>query len=128
MILESALLCMSLNIYHEAAKDEPLLGMAAIAQVTLNRAKRDPAQVCDVVFAPKQFSWTNGKIPSVDETSRAWRNAQDMARLSFSTNDFTLGADHYHALYVSPYWKHDPRLTPAGLWGSHAFYKQKAKK
>jgi len=128
MILESALLCMALNIYHEADKTEPIIGMMAIAQVTLNRAKRDPAKVCDAVFAPRQFSWTNGKPPPVEKESLAWRNARDVARLSFYTSDFTEGADHYHAFYVSPYWKYDPRLTPAGLWGNHAFYRPKVKK
>jgi spore germination cell wall hydrolase CwlJ-like protein len=124
MILEAAVLCMALNLYHEGLKDEPIAGLFAIAQVTLNRAGRDPAKVCSVVQAPKQFSWTI-KPPPVED-GLPWRNAQAVARLSLYTQDFTGGATHYHALYVSPYWK--PDMEPLGMWGSHLFYKRKVKR
>jgi spore germination cell wall hydrolase CwlJ-like protein len=126
MILEAAVLCMALNLYHEELKDEQIDGLFAIAQVTLNRAGRDPEKVCDVVAAHKQFSWTL-KPPPVED-NKPWRTAQAVARLAFYTSDFTGGATHFHALYIGPYWKMDPKLTPAGKWGSHVFYKPKVKK
>jgi spore germination cell wall hydrolase CwlJ-like protein len=121
--LEAALLCLALNLYHEGAKDEPLPGLFAIAQVTLNRAQRDPAKVCAAVQAYKQFSWTLNPPKVTDDV--AWRRALDVAKLSFSMQDFTGGATHYHALYVDPYWKSDMAIL--GQWGSHIFYKQRGK-
>ena len=56
---EDDLFCMVQNVYHEA-RDQSLLGQAAVAHVTLNRVK-SPAyhdSVCDVVWQPMQFSWT----------------------------------------------------------------------
>ena len=126
-MIEAAVLCMALNLYHEGAKNESIDGLFAIAQVTLNRAKRDPEKVCDVVFAPHQFAWTQ-KPPAIDKASIAWRNAQSVAKLAFYQKDFTGGADHYHAFYVAPYWKRDTRLEVAGLWGNHAFYRPRGKK
>jgi len=124
MSLEAALLCMSLNLYHEGLKNEPIDGLFAIAQVTLNRAGRDPANVCAVVRAPKQFSWTLRPPPVED--GQPWRTAQTVAKLSFFTQDFTGGATHFHALYVSPYWRSDMEIV--GQWGSHIFYRKKVQK
>ena len=50
MILESALLCLSLNIYYEAGYEPPEAQMA-VALVTLNRAHHKQTKVCNVVFA-----------------------------------------------------------------------------
>ena len=122
-MIEAAILCLALNLYHEGDKSEPLIGLFAIAQVTLNRAKRDPEKICAVVAAPRQFSWTT-KPPRV-EYSAAWRTAQEVAKLSLHMADFTGGATHYHALYVSPYWRSD--MTVLGKWGNHIFYKPKGK-
>jgi spore germination cell wall hydrolase CwlJ-like protein len=55
MILEYALLCLSLNIYYEAGYEPPEAQMA-VAMVTLNRAHHKQTEVCNVVFAKKQFS------------------------------------------------------------------------
>jgi spore germination cell wall hydrolase CwlJ-like protein len=119
-MIEAAVLCMALNLYHEGAKNESIDGLFAIAQVVLNRAKRDPEKVCDVVFAPHQFSWTSK--PPVVEEGRPWENAVVVARLSFRMQDFTHGSDHYHAAYVKPYWRTGMKLT--GQWGSHTFYRR----
>ncbi len=58
MVMTTAMLCTALNIYWES-RSEPLHGQHAVAQVTFNRAQRDPSKVCKVVFEPKQFSWAN---------------------------------------------------------------------
>lgn len=121
-MIEAAVLCLALNIYHEGAKNEPIEGLFAIAQVVLNRAQRNPAKVCDVVFAPHQFSWTV-KPPVVAE-GRPWDNAVSVARLAFYMQDFTGGATHYHAAYVKPYWRSGMELR--GQWGNHTFYKRKS--
>ena len=121
MMLEAAVLCLALNIYHEGAKNEPIEGLFAIAQTTLNRAQRKPEKVCDVVFAPAQFSWTIKPQPV--EPGRAWDNAISVAKLSFHMADFTGGATHFHAFYVKPYWRRDMQLL--GVYGNHLFYRIK---
>lgn len=123
-MIEAAVLCLALNLYHEGDKTEPLTGLFAIAQVTLNRAHRDPAKVCEVVQAYKQFSWTLS--PPKVEDGPAWQRAQEVARLSLSMQDFTGGATHFHALYVNPYWRSD--MVILGQWGSHIFYKAKGRR
>ena len=128
-MLESFVLCMALNVYHEGDKRdgqmvEPLDGLFAIAQTTLNRAQRDPDKVCAVVQAKSQFSWTL-KPPPVEQNP-AWDTAQRVARLSYYMADFTGGAVYYHALYVSPYWK--ANLEVLGQWGNHIFYRHKVKR
>ena len=123
-MIEAAILCLALNLYHEGDKTEPLFGLFAIAQTTLNRANRDFEKICSVVQAHRQFSWTIKPPKVVDDLS--WQRAQDVARLSLHMSDFTGGATHYHALYVSPYWRTD--FAVAGKWGNHIFYKPKGKK
>ena len=129
MILEAAVFCLSLNVFHEGDKrdgrfTEPLDGLFAIAQTTLTRANRQPEKICAVVQAYKQFSWTL-RPPPVEDND-AWRVAQTVARLSFHMQDFTGGATHFWAFYASPYWKPDMEIL--GQWGNHIFGKPKGKK
>lgn len=119
-MIEAAVLCLAWTLYHEGAKNEPIEGLFAIAQVVLNRAQRNPEKVCDVVFAPAQFSWTL-KPPPV-EPGRPWDNAVSVARLSFHMADFTGGADHYHAGYMRPVWVKN--MKQLGLYGNHIFYRR----
>ncbi len=58
MIIESALLCLALNVYHES-RGEAIFVQQAIAQVTMTRARQDRNKVCKEVFRPYQFSWAN---------------------------------------------------------------------
>ena len=59
-MLSAAVICLALNIYHEA-RGEPIEGQRAVASVTLNRTldPRWPSTVCGVVYDPQQFSWTS---------------------------------------------------------------------
>ena len=143
MLLETALVCLSLNIYHEA-KNQSIVGQAAVAEVVMNRVAdhRFPNTVCEVVkqgpHRPSwkdpnkehpirhkcQFSWyCDGKS---DEPRAAihWRQAKDSARLVYHDRiviDVTEGATHYHATYVKPSWaKTKTRTTRIE---SHIFYR-----
>ena len=50
MLLKTALMCMAMNVYHEA-RSEPIVGQIAVAQVVINRVndKRFPDTICGVV-------------------------------------------------------------------------------
>ena len=122
MLLETALVCLALNTYHEA-KNQSMIGQVATAQVVMNRVadSRYPNTVCEVVKqGPKykgsdvpvrhkcQFSWfCDGKSDEPKRDSKEWFKAQDYARIVLSGRialDVTEGATHYHATYVRPAW------------------------
>lgn len=115
-----ALMCIALNVYHES-RGEPIEGQRAVAHVTLNRAREKKQRVCDVVFAPAQFSWTIADPPIRDE--RAWKRALQVSRQALRAGpaaDPTGGANHYHATYVSPRWAGSMERT--AHIGTHVFY------
>ena len=139
MLIETALMCLALNTYHEA-KNQSMIGQVATAQVVMNRVadSRYPNSVCEVVKqGPKykgsdvpvrhkcQFSWfCDGKSDEPRKDSKEWRMAQEYARIVLSGRivlDVTEGATHYHATYVKPSWaKTKTRTTRIE---SHIFYR-----
>ena len=139
MLIETALMCLALNTYHEA-KNQSMIGQVATAQVVMNRVadSRYPNTVCEVVKqGPKykgsdvpvrhkcQFSWfCNAKSDEPKRDSKEWFKAQDYARIVLSGRialDVTEGATHYHATYVRPAWaKTKTRTTRIE---SHIFYR-----
>ena len=139
MLLETALVCLALNTYHEA-KNQSMIGQVATAQVVMNRVadSRYPNSVCEVVKqGPKykgsdvpvrhkcQFSWfCDGKSDEPKRDSKEWFKAKEYARIVLSGRivlDVTEGATHYHATYVKPSWaKTKTRTTRIE---SHIFYR-----
>ena len=139
MILETALMCMAFNIYHEA-NNQSMLGQIAVGQVVMNRVEdsRFPDTVCEVVkqavtykgtdkpvLHKCQFSWyCDGKKDEPNYDSKSWSNALKYAVVVLGGNitlDFTDGATHYHATYVRPAWaKTKTRTTRIDR---HIFYR-----
>lgn len=136
MIVTTALTCLALNIFNEA-RGEPIMGQYAVALVTMNRAGTHE-RACDVTFAPKQFSWTQGVYrtasgwvipkamrPNLNNPleAHAWWKAQVIAKTTLAgrMSDFTGGADHYHATYVRPAWGR--AMRPVKRIGKHIFYR-----
>ena len=139
MILETALMCMAFNIYHEA-NNQSMLGQLAVGQVVMNRVEdsRFPNTVCEVVkeavtykntdkpvLHKCQFSWyCDGKKDEPNYDSKSWSNALKYAVVVLGgdiTLDFTDGATHYHATYVRPAWaKTKTRTTRIDR---HIFYR-----
>jgi N-acetylmuramoyl-L-alanine amidase len=105
---ENDLFCMVQNVYHEA-RDQSLLGQAAVAHVTLNRVRSAayPASVCGVVWQPGQFSWTedgrSDRMTDLDAIGKAVDIA--LAALRGKSKDPTGGALNYYAHHkVRPNW------------------------
>ena len=139
MILETALMCMAFNIYHEA-NNQSMLGQIAVGQVVMNRVEdsRFPDTVCEVVkqavtykgtdkpvLHKCQFSWyCDGKTDEPNYDSKSWSKALKYAVVVLGgdiTLDFTDGATHYHATYVRPAWaKTKTRTTRIDR---HIFYR-----
>ena len=130
-MLSAALMCLALNVYHEA-RSEPVVGQYAVAHVTINRVQSNkwPNDVCKVVKQGYhkgrhrcQFSWyCDGKSDKPYE-ELAWAKSLIVADnvLSGRILDITYGATHYHARYVRPYWS--KKLLKTVAYGSHKFYK-----
>ena len=133
-----ALVCLALNIYHEA-RDQPFVGQVAVAQVVMNRVRDDryPDDVCDVVYQGPTYSWKpdfpvrhrcqfswycDGKSDNTRDTE-AWEIAMLIATGVYNGNlgDFVEGATHYHATYVLPEWAETKTKTVQ--IGDHVFYR-----
>ena len=131
-MLEAAVLCLAMNVYHEA-RGEGIQAMMAVAEVTMNRVddSRYPNNVCDVVkqgYNPKtkhtcHFSWyCDGESDKMYDKQMSFvANEIAVDYLTGLTTNFTNGATHYHATYVNPYWS--KQLTKTTTIGSHIFYR-----
>lgn len=117
----SALVCLALNIYHEA-RGEPHSGQLAVAMVTMNRAGWESANVCPVVLEQDQFSWTRTKLNQPPREVQAWQHAKKIAKgvIDGKHPDNTRGATHFHAHWVSPPWSRTLERTVR--IGGHIFY------
>lgn len=116
--------CLLRNVFFESGA-EPYEGKIAVAQVTWNRLKSGVwgKDLCRVVYAPSQFSWT------ADRNKRNRPISGDRYQHVVSAvDDFIAGtritrldtAMHFHATYVNPNWaKSDLRIKQIG---GHVFY------
>jgi spore germination cell wall hydrolase CwlJ-like protein len=123
-VIAESILCLALNLYHEARGEGPE-GMMAVAQVTLNRVHHPdwPDTICEVVYQEMQFSWTNGHDMTPPKGSEAWTYTKAI------TIDVLMGEAHsvldhralfYHAASVQPAWADD--MLFLGQIGEHKFY------
>ena len=131
MMLNSMLICLALNVYHET-RGSPMSEGYAVSHVVLNRVAHDrwPDDVCSVVKQGYskgkhkcQFSWyCDGKSDTPYE-KKAWALSQLIAQdvLDGTVPDNTGGATHYHAHYVNPYWA--KTLTETVSLKTHKYYK-----
>lgn len=121
MTPESAFLCLTLNIYHEA-RGEPKAGQIAVAMVTMNRAEWETKNVCKVVYKRHQFSWTRNKAKAKLTETTAWKKANRIAKavMEGKHDDPTMGATHFHTKSVKPAWSY--RLERTVRIGGHIFY------
>ncbi len=128
--------CLAKNIYFEA-RNEPVRGQVAVAQVTLNRVESGlyPNTICKVIYDAKkvngkpilngcQFSWyCDGEPDIIKYHSEAWYRSIKIAELVMRGQhpDVTGGALFYHADYVNPAWAKNKRLVR--VIGRHLFYR-----
>ena len=131
--------CLASNIYWEA-RNQPLLGKVAVAQVVFNRVEhnRYPDSICNVVkqtkFYPSgridlhscQFSWyCDGRS---DEPMETWGFSYEEAfylAVDFIEErplDITEGSTHYHSTKVFPIWANT--LDKVVQIEEHIFYRQ----
>ncbi len=125
------IVCLALTVYFEA-RNEPVAGQVAVAQVVLNRVDSPeyPSTVCDVVTqggeirTDCQFSFYCDGASDTPFNETAWRASLLVASavLAGSGHVELQGALNYHATYVSPWWA--PKLRRVATIGYHTFYEQ----
>lgn len=120
------IICLAKNIYFEA-NNQSYIGQQAIAFVTLNRVRSGlySNNICEVVWQPKQFSWTHDGRSNIPRSIKKFSIAMAAAVYVYSNYgsilDPTRGAIMYHTVYIHPYW-HD-YYTPTVIIGDHIFLK-----
>jgi spore germination cell wall hydrolase CwlJ-like protein len=117
--------CLSKNIYHEAGV-ESISGKIAVAQVTHNRllSGRWGRDICSVVYAKAQFSWTLDRQKRTEQPKgQLWLESQQAAR-KFITGLRVKNLErstHYHADYIEiPRWAVSTKIVHK--IGQHVFY------
>ena len=115
--------CLTKNIYYEAGVEDQT-GKYAVAHVTVNRVKTGKwgTDICKVVYARAQFSWTlKKKLPKPDPTLWAESKGIALAVLEGARVRGLQKSLFYHADYIKvPKWADSTEhiLTI----GRHLFY------
>jgi N-acetylmuramoyl-L-alanine amidase len=115
------LLCHSLNIYHEA-RGSTIRNQVAVAWVVRNRMALSGRSACEIIYAPRQFSWTI-RQPGPPTEARAWRVSQELALMVMQDQvaDITQGATHFLEHDIRPIWSRNAR-NPQRI-GAHTFFR-----
>lgn len=130
-MLETVLMCLAMNVYHEA-RGSSYEAQIAVASVVMNRVEdeRFPSTVCEVVqqggdrsLGQYQFSWFCDGSNDWPRDRAAWQEAHRVAVrvLLELVEDPTDGALYYHAPYVNPSWAND--MTKTRRDDAHIFYR-----
>lgn len=115
-MLSAAVLCLALNIYHEA-RDQPLAGRLAVAYVTVNRARQRGMSICATVKEPHQFSWV--KQRPAQPHGYHWRMSIKLARKVLKMKSIP-PMHFFHHVRVHPPWRRS-KIYVATI-GAHVFY------
>lgn len=132
---EEEKLCLALNLWHEA-RHEPIEGLVAVAQVTLNRVEHPdfPDSVCTVVYERTknkqqkiicQFTWTCQQLRQPKPSEPTWLAVLDVVNRLIQGEFLDWqqrykNSLNYHAYYVNPKWN----LKPLKRIGAHIFYQR----
>jgi spore germination cell wall hydrolase CwlJ-like protein len=123
-------LCLAQAIYYEA-RNQPVTGRLAVADVVLNRTEdhRFPSTICGVVFQGVgksyacQFSFACDGSMDRPREAAAWKEAEKLADIVLKgfRPAVTGFATFYHAKYVDPSWA--SRYDETQVIGDHIFYR-----
>ena len=124
------LTCMTQAIYYEA-RSESEEGQEAVAQVVMNRTRSPnfPHSVCGVVYegweraTGCQFTFVCDGSLRPPRDLVAWERARMIALRAIAGYTYKpmLGATHYHAAWMTPYWS--GQFTRIRQIGGHIFYR-----
>ena len=124
--MTAELFIVALTILGEA-RGETFEGMAGVASVIQTRMVERSKSAKQVCLSPKQFSFWNGGVSEATKkkllATPQGKNAIYLADLVLHKQmpDIVKGANHYHAVSVSPKWAKDTKLV--AVIQHHKFYK-----
>lgn len=123
--IATAVLWLSLSVFHEA-RGEPPQAQLAVAQTVVNRSKQSDKTIEEVVKQKHQFSWRKNK----KRTRNPWKTHPEefldstfIALKALNTPDKTGGATHFHSMKRDPYWAKKMKLTKKS--GKMKFYRER---
>lgn len=115
------LLCLAINVYHEA-RGSSASDQIAVTYVVMNRVNdwRWPDTPCEVVWDNRQFSWTHDGMSDMPHDAEAWERSQRHAYLAYHgiVANPAGNANHYHTPAVNPHWTN---VSARKLVGSHYY-------
>jgi len=130
--IQADLICLSLNIYHEA-RSSTMKDQLSVGFVTKNRQLATNKSMCDVVYERhwvgsrgrmvSQFSWNSPGIKSRRLERKAWDEAQRLAyavMFDSAIEDPTHGATYFHESNISPGWSR--HAVNQHRYGTHTFF------
>lgn len=115
----TSLLCLALNIYFEA-RGEPIDAQLLVAESAINRSIERDQTICEVVYDPDQYSWTNDGRSDKPRDMEAFAVASSIAQQAIDGDHLHSGVTHYHEASIYPHWADD--LKVLGRYGNHIFY------
>jgi spore germination cell wall hydrolase CwlJ-like protein len=124
--MTAELFIVALTILGEA-RGETFEGMAGVASVIQTRMVERNQSARQVCLAPKQFSFWNGGVSESTKrkllATAQGKNALYLADLVIHKQmpDIVKGANHYHAISVSPKWAKNTKLV--ATIRNHKFYR-----
>ena len=124
--MTAELFIVALTILGEARGEtfEGMAGVASVIQTRMIERKQTASQIC---LAPKQFSFWNGGVSESTKrkllATAQGKNALYLADLVIHQQmpDIVKGANHYHAISVSPKWAKNTKLV--ATIRTHKFYR-----
>lgn len=122
----SSLECAALNLYHESRSESDMANVMVMA-VVLNRVNdsRYPDTICEVVFQPKQYSWTHDKLSDKVYNKEQYLRLYKLVEKVMLNKEFVLemseGVTHYHTTKIHPFWADS--LKYVTTLDKHKFYK-----
>ena len=118
--------CLTRNVFFEAGVEDRA-GKLAVAQVTLNRLHSGQwgSNLCNVVMARKQFSWTNDKkLRNSQPKGPLWTESKIVVNQFLDGHRVKglNGSQFYHTNWIrTPKWAH--RMEVVVKIGQHIFYR-----
>lgn len=116
--------CLALNVFYES-RGEPILGQLAVANVTMNRFNDSTRTICQIVYSPGQFEWTNKRLRNPG--GEQWFQALALSWLVLNqpdlVRDVTRNAKYFHSLRRTP--GSFRRFEHTATIGNHRFYRER---
>ncbi|AGH32070.1 endolysin [Vibrio phage 11895-B1] len=126
----SSIECLAVNAYMEGRSESDMANIMIMATVInrVNDPRHKANTICDVIFYPHAYSWTNDgksdKIVNIEQYRRLYRLAEKFLLNKKMFISISEGVDHYHKVGHKTNWNYRV-LDYVGRFDDHVFYRWK---